>query len=317
MNEHLSSLPPNPDENPTTREWAIALSLFFLTIATTSLAGLFYSIGYIGFWDSIRLILHRPFFLLQGFLFSFPLITILLAHELGHYFACRYYGMRCTLPFFLPVPLPIIGTFGAFIKIKSQFMNKRSLFDVGVAGPLAGFIFAIPTLWIGIRLSRIIPMPKGRLALSTLEFGEPLLFTLMGKLVLGYHSSTQILLVHPIAMAAWVGLLATSINLLPIWQTDGGHISYSLFGRSSHRKASIVFLVALMLLSLTEGITKWRIPSYLLFSVLLLILGSRTGFYHPPALNDDEKVGTARIIIGLIALLIFIVSFTPVPIIFH
>jgi membrane-associated protease RseP (regulator of RpoE activity) len=215
------------------------------------------------------------------------------------------------------MPLPLTGTFGAFIKIKSQFINKRALFDVGVAGPLAGFIFSLPTLWIGIRLSRIIPMPKGGLPPASLEFGEPLLFSFMGKVIHGYSSSTQILFVHPFAMAAWVGLLATSLNLLPIWQTDGGHISYSLFGRSIHRKTSIFFLVALILLSLGEWLSKSRTPSYLLFSVLLLILGSRMRFYHPPSIDEDEKVGVARVIIGIIALLILLVSFTPVPIIFH
>jgi hypothetical protein len=184
-NEFFSPISPPPEETPSLREWAIALTLFFLTFATTSLAGLYYSIGYFGFWDSIKLILHRPALLFHAFQFSFPLLTILLAHELGHYFACRYYGMRCTLPFFLPMPLPLTGTFGAFIKIKSQFINKRALFDVGVAGPLAGFIFSLPTLWIGIRLSRIIPMPKGGLPPASLEFGEPLLFSFMGKVIHG------------------------------------------------------------------------------------------------------------------------------------
>jgi membrane-associated protease RseP (regulator of RpoE activity) len=216
--------------------------------------------------------------------------------------------MRCTPPFFLPFPISIIGTLGAFIKIKSIFPNKRALFDIGVAGPIAGFIVTFPALWIGISMSRLIP--KGMIHSDSLSFGEPLLFRFLGWLLLGYSPDKQDMLAHPVAMAAWVGLLATSLNLLPIWQLDGGHITYAILGCSSQKKLSILSITALIILSF-KG---WPTPSYLLFAILLLIIGLRLRFYHPPTLADNQALDVRRILIGLLALIILIVSFIPVPI---
>jgi membrane-associated protease RseP (regulator of RpoE activity) len=293
---------------PSAREWILSATLLLLTIISTSFAGLFYLSG-IDFLTAFYEFIHRPSLILHGLPFSIPLIVILLAHELGHFFACRYYGMRCTPPYFLPVPISLAGTFGAFIKIKSQFRHKRALFDIGIAGPLAGFVFILPALWIGISLSKLVP--KTGIAPGQWSFGEPLIFRFLGMIILGYSPDKQDMLAHPIAMAAWVGLLATSLNLLPVWQLDGGHIAYSLFGRSLQKRISIYALVFLVLVSFV----KWP-PSItlLFFSLLLFVIGTRMRFFHPPTLMEDERLGPGRLSLGLLALLILVISFTPAPV---
>jgi membrane-associated protease RseP (regulator of RpoE activity) len=303
--------PPEPapwsaEPGPGAGEWIASAVLLIVTILSTSLAGVFYSVGDIA---ALRLLWTRPGIIAHGLVFSVPLISILLAHELGHYLACRYYGMRCTPPFFIPAPIPVTGTFGAFIRIKSQFRHKRALFDIGVAGPLAGFAFALPALWIGIRLSTLVP--KGALGRGALSFGEPLILRLLGELALGYAPNRQDIVAHPIAMAAWVGIFATSLNLLPIWQLDGGHIAYAIWGRYWQKRISIAALAGLMLLCFQT----WPpTPSYLLFGLLLLVIGARVRFYHPPTLLEGDELGPGRVFIALLALLILILSFIPIPI---
>lgn len=289
-------------------EWLIAGVLFFLTLISATLAGAFANVWGLGPGRIFRIIAHNPEVILQGLSFSIPLISILLAHELGHYFTCKYYAMHCTPPFFIPVPIPITGTMGAFIRIKSAFINRRSLFDIGISGPLAGFAFIMPFLCIGIRMSHL--MPKGTFPPGDISFGEPLIFRIAGALLLGYSPDSHILIAHPIAMAAWVGLLATSLNLLPIWQLDGGHIAYAILGRSRQRSISMAGIAMLLVLSLWD----WRTPSYLLFALMLLIFGWRVRFYHPRTLYDDDAVGKGRVMLGWIALLILVVSFIPVPV---
>ena len=296
------------DPGPAPREWIISGILLAVTFLSTSFAGLFYIEDDVGFFEAFIAVLRNPGLLLYGLPFSVPLIAILLAHELGHYAVCRHYGMRCTPPFFLPAPISIVGTLGAFIKIKSAFRSKHALFDIGIAGPLAGFVFAIPALWIGISLSDLIP--RAAPGQGGVSFGEPILFRLIGILTLGYNPGRQDMIAHPIAMAGWVGLLATSLNLLPIWQLDGGHIAYAILGPAHQKKLSKIAVVALILLSLFG----WPIPSYFLFGVLLLLIGARTHFYHPATLNDEVALGRGRLFLGAIALLILILSFTPVPI---
>jgi membrane-associated protease RseP (regulator of RpoE activity) len=298
------------EPGPSPREWIISAILLGLTIISTTFAGLFQVAGNIGFFRALVAVMAHPRLILYGLPFSVPLITILLAHELGHFVACRHYGMRCTPPFFIPVPIPPTGTFGAFIKIKSVFRHKRALFDIGIAGPLAGFIFTVPTLWIGISHSRLIP--KGMLGHGGYYLGEPLIFRLIGMLALGYSPGRQDMLANPIAMAGWVGLLATCLNLLPIWQLDGGHIAYAIIGSSWQKKLSVLVVAALIL----QSFLQWPIIAYshIVFGLLLLIIGTRLRFFHPPTLLDEEKLGPGRICLGLLALLILILSFTPVPI---
>lgn len=302
-------LQPAPGANrlkPVRPIWLVPGILFAATFLSTTCAGLFYATGV---EDVVRIFLaifFDPSLLLLGLPFSFTFMTILLAHEMGHYLACRHYGIQCTLPYFIPLPISFVGTLGAFIRIKSPFQHKKALFDVGVAGPLAGFLFVIPALVIGIANSELIP--RGSLD-SGLSFGEPLIFRWTARLVLGYSPESQDMLAHPIAMAAWFGLLVTCLNLLPIWQLDGGHIAYALLGREKQRKISIVAAVGLILMSFLG----WPILAYLAFGLLLLIIGSRFRFYHPPTLSDDESPGRSRVAVGLLAYIILLVSFTPVP----
>ncbi len=297
-----------PEQSPSTRQWVLSALLLCSTILSTSFAGLCQLAG-IDYVTAFRLFISEPSSIMRGLPFSIPLVSILLAHELGHFLACRHYGMRCTPPFFIPIPISLAGTFGAFIKIKSQFRHRRALFDIGIAGPLAGFVFILPTLWIGISLSKLVS--KGALPPGEPSFGEPLIFRLLGTLILRYSPGKQDMVAHPMAMAAWVGLLATSLNLLPIWQLDGGHISYAILGPALQKKISIISVIALILVSFTG----WP-PSItlLFFATLLLIVGAKLRFFHPPTLHEDEMLGSGRIFLAFIALLILILSFTPAPV---
>ncbi len=306
----MSGIFPGIHENPgpTRRQWGAFWALLGLTFISTTLAGLFYAFGGPGPFSLLRLVLSRPGTLLLGLPFSLSLLAILLAHEFGHFLACRHYRMRATPPWFLPAPFPLTGTLGAFIRIQSPFRGLRALFDIGIAGPLAGFAVTLPVLAVGIRLSTLVP--KGALDGGGLSFGEPLLFRLAGMLLVGYAPARQDLLAHPMAMAAWIGLLATSLNLLPIWQLDGGHIAYAILGRKRQQNLSIVALVALMGLSLVG----WPTPSYLLFAAMLLVVGIRVRFYHPSTLDDGEPLGAARRWLALAALAVLALSFTPVPV---
>ncbi len=288
------------------REWLLPGVLFAATLLSTTFAGILYAGSDANPLAVILVAIAHPSILLLGLPFSLTLITILLAHEMGHFVACRYYGIRCTPPFFVPFPFAFAGTLGAFIRIKSPFRDRRALFDVGVAGPIAGFVFVLPALVVGISYSRLIP--KGSFA--GYSFGEPLLFRWVGKLVLGYSPASQDMIAHPIAIAAWFGLLVTCLNLFPIWQLDGGHIAYAVLGRERHRRLSIVAALALIAVSFLG----WPLPSYLLFAVLLLVVGHRSRFYHPPTLYDESGLGSGRVAVGLLALLMLLVCFTPVPV---
>jgi membrane-associated protease RseP (regulator of RpoE activity) len=306
-----------PPSSSGAKRWLIPGILFVATFLTTSFAGLLDS-GYVinGLIGTFLTVLEYPHLLVKGFPFSITLMTILLAHEMGHFLACRYYGIRCTPPFFMPLPLPPAGTLGAFIRIQSPFQHKRALFDVGVAGPLAGFFFVVPALVIGTMRSQLIP--KGGFGDGGISFGEPLLFRWISEWVVGYNPATQDMIAHPIALAAWFGLLITAINLLPIWQLDGGHMAYALFGPRYQKKLSIVAVLTLVIGSFV-GWYLWRpldrpsVPPYIVLGMLLLILGSRFRFYHPPTLADEDGIGRGRIIISLLAFFILLISFTPVP----
>lgn len=292
---------------PTLREWVLPALLFAATFCSTSFAGMLYAgASDEGFGNSVLALLRHPSLLAAGLPFSFTFLTILTAHEFGHFFACRYYGIRCTPPFFIPIPISIAGTLGAFIKIKSPFGNKRALFDVGVAGPLAGFVFVLPALVVGIGSSHLVSTAS---VPGSFMFGEPLVFQWVGRLVLAYDPARDVMIAHPIAMAAWFGLLATCLNLLPIWQLDGGHIAYALLGQRLQRRVSVAGSLALIAVSFLG----WPIPSYLVFGLLILVLGGRFRFYHPPTLFDEEPLGRGRVAVAVLAYLILLISFTPVP----
>lgn len=295
---------------PSRKEWVLSGLLFCATVCTTTLAGLAYFAGPDAILFLPKIISSNPELILRTLHFSLPLMAILLAHELGHFLACRYYGIRCTPPFFIPTPFPYTGTFGAFIRIKSTFGNKRALFDVGIAGPLAGFVVTVIVLWIGIGLSRIgyvIPVAPG-----IMQFGEPAVFRLLARLLLHYDPSRHIIFAHPTAIAGTFGLLLTCLNLLPIWQLDGGHLTYAVTGPTLQKKISIGALVLLMLV----GLSGWPTPSYLVFGAIVFFLGYRVQFIHPATLKDWESIGKGRMVLAVAALVILVLCFTPVPVSF-
>ena len=241
-------------------------------------------------------IFRNPEALVGGLPFAFSLLGILLAHELGHYFACRHYRLDASLPYFLPGP-SVIGTFGAFIRIRSAIFSRKTLFDVGVAGPLAGFIVLIPMLFAGMAMSKQIPGIADR---GDLVFGTPLLMSLLEMAFFPGVPSSDVYL-HPIARAAWVGIFATALNLLPIGQLDGGHILYALFGEK-HRTYSKIALGALIPL----GFLYWP---WWIWALALFIWGRK----HP-YIFDDEPLGTRRKWLAAISFAIFLLCFMPAPI---
>ncbi len=232
----------------------------------------------------------------NGLAYSLPLLAILLAHEMGHFAACARYGLDASLPYFMPFP-SIIGTLGAFIRIRSPIYSRRVLFDVGIAGPLAGFVLILPAALIGIALSKVVP---GIAARGDLAFGTPPLFSIFERLVFPGTSPSDLSL-HPIARAAWVGVFATALNLLPIGQLDGGHILYAFFGER-HRLLSRIFTLALVPL----GLLYWP---WLFWAVVLFFFGLR----HP-MIYDMTEPDRRRKILGLVALAIFLLCFMLAPI---
>jgi len=241
--------------------------------------------------------LRSPSLFLSGLPFSLTLLTILMAHELGHYLACVYYGIDATLPFFLPAPTPVTGTFGAFIRIRSAIRSKRILFDVGIAGPLAGFIFLLPALGVGLAFSKVLP---GINRQGTIHLGMPALQWLAERLIFPGVPAQDVYL-HPVARAAWVGMFATALNLLPVGQLDGGHVVYALLGRAQ-KWITNIFLVGLLPMG--------RLWSGWWFWAILLFLFARK---HPP-LYDQSEIGVSRTRLGVLALCIFILCFMIAPI---
>lgn len=246
----------------------------------------------------LTIFLH-PSILLAGVPFSFTLLGILLAHEMGHYIACRIYRIDATLPYFIPAPT-LIGTMGAFIRIKAPITHRRALFDIGVAGPIAGFTFSLPALAMSLIYSRIVPVPTATGA--TIVFGDPLIFKVVERLVRMKIPDGYDVFLHPVGFAAWVGVFATALNLLPIGQLDGGHILYSVIGRR-HLQLSRAFTLFLVPL----GLFYWK--GWLMWAVVLLVLGTR----HPQLLDEQESLGPGRKWVAFLSLVIFILCFTPSP----
>jgi membrane-associated protease RseP (regulator of RpoE activity) len=236
-----------------------------------------------------------------GLALAAALMSVLLAHEMGHYVACRAYGIDATLPFFIPAPLvnPLVGTFGAVIRIKSPFPHRRALFDVGIAGPLAGFAVCLPVLALGMMEAQVVPTASA----EGLPLGDPLLFGWAFALLRGALPEGHTILIGPFGQAAWFGLLVTGLNLLPVGQLDGGHAVYALFGRRAHAVARAAWWVCVALI-VVGG------PSWILWALLVRLIGLR----HPPTLNDHLPVGRGRAMVGVLSLLVFIACFLPEPI---
>lgn len=288
----------------TNRVW-IHLLLFVVTLISTSAVGARFSYNFDhnlaafepsrdmdAFWSWWR----EPEILAQGLPFSLTLLAILMAHECGHYVACLYYGINASLPFFLPAPT-FTGTMGAFIRIRSPIFSRKQLFDIGIAGPIAGFLFLLPAAGVGLALSKVIP---GIAESGSLHFGTPALLRLIEQLVFPGHSIHDIYL-HPVARAAWVGMFATALNLLPAGQLDGGHIVYALF-ENRHKWITRVVIVALLGLGIF-----WY--GWLLWAILLFLFARR----HPQ-IYDVSGIGTARRQLGVLGLILLLLCFTSSPV---
>jgi membrane-associated protease RseP (regulator of RpoE activity) len=288
-------------ERQRNRVWLHVL-LFLLTLASTTLVG---AAHYASFMSELgtRPVLQTSRLILNGLPYSLTILAILGAHEMGHYLACRYYRINATLPYFLPMPLVLTGTLGAVIKIRQPILHKAPLFDVGIAGPIAGFLVAVPALVCGLALSTTLPVPKDFVGA---ELGEPLLFKAAEWLVLGTLPRGVDVNLHPVGLAAWFGLLVTALNLFPIAQLDGGHISYAVFGRYSTRitLGATLIVAALVFVSLS-----WLVWTILLVAMLVLV-----GPRHPSVLDEDMPLDSTRLILAAFALIMFVVCFTPAPI---
>jgi membrane-associated protease RseP (regulator of RpoE activity) len=256
----------------------------------------------------ISLLLANGDALLMGLSFSVPLLFILLCHELGHYIACRRYGVSATLPFFIPMP-PLLGpagTLGAFIKIKSRLPSRRATFDIGVAGPLAGFVAVIPVIVIGLLTMQQVPEDMVVPSPDSIYFSDPLLTHIVG-FILGADPSRGYM--NPFLAAGWLGLLVTALNLIPSGQLDGGHAVFAVFGQRAlfwTGRIAFVLMVALCVV----GWFLYSVPGAVLFTV---ILGIMMRIKHPEPL-DDTPLDRGRLLIALITLLVFALSFTPFPV---
>ncbi len=268
----------------------IHVLLFIATFFTTLLAGALLN-GVIPWEQPEKIYLGLPF--------SLTLLLILLTHEMSHYLTSRLHHVPATLPYFIPAP-SIIGTFGAIIKMKPPIPDRRSLIDIGASGPIGGFIIAVIACVIGLHLSEV--KPTGEIK-EGLVFGSSLLFSFLTKIVLGIDPEKFDILLHPVAFAGWIGLLVTSLNLLPIGQLDGGHITYALLGEK-HELISKGMLPILIVL----GIFFWQ--GWLIWAVIMIVLGYR----HPPVVYPHIQLDRKRRLIGWISLIIFILTFTPTPV---
>jgi membrane-associated protease RseP (regulator of RpoE activity) len=304
-----------PDVDPATddfpsppyrdRVWLHVL-LFLTTFAATTMVGAGFYLNFLSDLGWRRVNVPTTTLLLGGLWYSVPALLILGSHEMGHYFACRYYGVSATLPFFIPAPIvSLFGTLGAVIRIRDPLRTKRILFDVGVAGPLAGFVVLLPALILGIRWSEVMreppPSPNG------IDLGEPMLFQLVTRLFFGAIPEGYTLNAHPMAFASIFGLLATALNLLPVGQLDGGHLAYANLGK--HAKYVTYVTVATTLVLGVTVATSW-----LVWFGLILVLLRMTGVEHPPTMDEHEPLDRVRLAISILAIIIFALCFTPWPV---
>jgi len=315
-----------PAARPTVREWLKHSSLFVLTFLTTTFAGIVIAspyprvaepattgiIGYVLYVPEYYFLLvgafmtqaiTNPPLLVAGLTFSIALLAILTAHEMGHYIACRRYGVEATLPFFIPAPpLFLAGTFGAFIKMKSPIPSRRALFDIGLAGPLAGFVALVPIAVVGVLNLQTAPPLEG----PGIIFNDPLLIRIIARFT---GANLAIAMPNPCYMAAWIGLLVTSLNLMPVGQLDGGHGMFALFGPRAHKQIGLVAFVTMALVAVL-GFVWYGSPSGFLYTVLLAVMLK----VRHPAPRVMEPLGRRRTIIAIITLVVFALSFWPFPI---
>ena len=298
------------------RGWKLNLALFVLTLLTTTAAGAFTAFSYYQpdydagerYQREYMADVFSPEPILLGFVsFAVPLMLILSVHEFGHYFAARRHGMEASLPFFIPVPpifSPQIGTFGAFISMREPMPSRKALFDVGAAGPIAGFLVAVPVLLVGFFLMAASPVHVSGDGSDSYVIGTPLIYNALA-IPFGF---TDDMLIHPTAFAAWVGLFVTAINLLPAGQLDGGHVASAMFGENA-RWASYATVAGLLVMG---SLPFFGIPGYdgwLMFAALIGFLGIR----HPPTLDSVSGIDRKRLLLGWATFAMGVLCFTFIP----
>jgi membrane-associated protease RseP (regulator of RpoE activity) len=278
----------------------INLALFAATVLATLLTGAINEVGQrMPEAMIVPALLQRPILLLAGLPFSLTLMSILLAHEMGHYIVGRRYNAPVSLPYFIPMPFfGLFGTMGAVIVQRAPFEDRRSLFDIGVAGPLAGLVVALPLLVYGLATSKVGPIPPGSLMEGNSILYLAIKYLIFGRILPGHGLDVSL---NPVAWAAWGGLLITSLNLLPIGQLDGGHTLYALLGKRAWPVAFGVVLLLLVMGFVWQG--------WFLWAVLVLVFGVR----HPAPLNDLSPMGLKRTLVGIGVLVLFVLTFTPIP----
>jgi len=280
------------------------ITLFLLTLITTTvLAGLSH---YVSFEITKGTMGESDFswgLWRYGLYYSIPLLVILGCHEFGHYWYCRKHQVDASLPYFLPAPIPLTGTLGAVIRIKEAFPSKQALFDIGVAGPIAGFAALLPFLYWGMAHSATVVFPEDA---DLIYFGEPLLLKALAWWHFGELPEGMDLTLHPVGFAAWFGMLATALNLFPFGQLDGGHIAYAVFGPRA-RYVSLATLVVILLLT-------FQSPSWIAIATIMLAMAFLLGLRHPRIVDEHVPLDGRRKAVALLALGMFIICFTPVPI---
>jgi len=298
-------IPPTPSYRLRREPLWRYIILFVLTVISTTQAGGFHYASFIVAFSEQVPNFPLGSLLLHGLWYSLSILAILGCHELGHYFACRYYRVDASRPYFLPMPFLLTGTLGAFIRIRAPIPGKRALFDIGIAGPIAGFLVAVPVLLMGMHMSTVVRVPENFRG-EIYELGEPLLFKAVEWLTFGRIPEGYSVNMHPMAFAAWFGMLATALNLFPIGQLDGGHISYAVLGR---RSTVVTMVMVPCLIGLSFVSTSWVVWTVLTVG-MLLAFGPR----HPRVVDEEMPLDSSRLWLAAFALLMFVLCFTPAPI---
>lgn len=292
---------PGPHRDPPSIP-IVALVLFVATCASTVLAGS--GLYAVLFEPQILIALYEQGLLGEplrnGLMYCGAVMLILGAHEMGHYLMARRHHVPASLPYFLPMPLTPIGTMGAVIFQGAHVADRRQMFDIAIAGPLAGLVFALPVAYLGVMDAKVVAIDP-----NSIRFGDPLILKWMAEHIHGPIGANQDLQIGPLGMAGWVGIFITALNLIPIGQLDGGHILYTLILRPAHHVALALLLGAVGYMVYMKD------PSYSLIILLLLIFGPK----HPPTANDAVPMGAFRTILGWLTLAFIVVGFTPTPIV--
>ena len=305
--EPVQATPRAPSPPPRRDRVWVHVLLLVLTFASTTAGGMTHYYGFLVDFVPRPLLFTSTLELwLGGLWYSVPVMLIIGAHEMGHYLACRIYGIDASLPFFLPFPVGFIGTFGAFIRIRGFISTRKALLDMAAAGPIAGFVLAVPTLIAGVMMSRVVRLPADFGGPGAYELGEPLLLKAVVYLMFGPIPDGWSVNLHPMAWAAWFGLLMTAINLMPIAQLDGGHISYAVFGRRSSYITLLAFGCVVVM--------AFFAASWILWSILLAAMLWFFGWHHPPTWDEHVPLDRVRLGVAILTALIFIACFTPEPI---